>query len=332
MSLSEFSIIERLAQRASGARPDVCLGIGDDGAVVKVPQGMELVVSMDTIVEGVHFPSALEPRSIGHKALAVNLSDMAAMGAEPAWATMGLTLPESEPQWIEEFADGFFSLAERYSVALIGGDVTRGPLSVTVQMHGLVPVGMALQRSGAKVGDQIFVTGTLGDAGMGLWLAGNESAPLSDDGCQVMERLHRPEPRVWTGAALRGIASACIDISDGLLADLGHLLNASWVGATIFVDQLPRSDAYINLLEYLPADGGNDPYTIPLTAGDDYELCFTVPAAAHARLAKALEGAGVPCTVIGEIQAEKGVRCVKKDGEPYQPRGAGYQHFAGSQR
>ncbi|MEE8429442.1 MAG: thiamine-phosphate kinase, partial [Gammaproteobacteria bacterium] len=315
MPISEFSIIERFAQRVSNPRPDVRLGIGDDGAVVTVPAGMELVVSMDTIVEGVHFLPGTEPRLLGYKALAVNLSDLAAMGAEPAWATMALTLPESDTQWIEEFADGFFSLADRYSVALIGGDITQGPLTVTVQVHGFVPMGAALQRAGAKVEDHIAVTGTLGDAGMGLQMAKNQVSPVSDDNRYVINRWQCPEPRIGTGVALRGIASSCIDVSDGLLGDLGHVLNISGVGASIIVDKIPLSDAFKRLSERPHTHDKEDLYRLPLTAGDDYELCFTVPDAARARLAKALDLVGVQYTIIGRIRQGSGVSCVRNNGE-----------------
>ncbi len=327
MPISEFSIIERFAQRVSSPRPDVRLGIGDDGAVVAVPSGMELVVSMDTIVEGVHFLPGTEPRLLGYKAVAVNLSDLAAMGAEPAWATMALTLPESDSQWIEEFADGFFSLADQFSLALIGGDITRGPLTVTVQVHGFVPIGTALQRAGAKVGDHIAVTGTLGDAGMGLQMAKNQVSPLTDDHRYVLNRWQCPEPRIGIGVALRGIATSCIDISDGLLGDLGHVLSISGVGASIMVDQIPLSGAFRRLSAKLDANDEEDLYRFPLTAGDDYELCFTVPDAARARLSKVLDLIGAQYTVIGMIKKGSGVSCVRKDGQAYEPQGTGYQHF-----
>lgn len=327
MPISEFSIIERFSQRASHCRPDVRLGIGDDGAVVAVPSGMELVVSMDTIVEGVHFLLGTEPRLLGYKALAVNLSDLAAMGAEPAWVTMALTLPESDSQWIEDFADGFFSLADQYSLALIGGDITQGPLTVTVQVHGFVPAGAALQRAGAKVGDHIAVTGTLGDAGMGLQMAKIRGAPLTDDNRYVINRWQCPEPRIGAGVALRGIATSCIDISDGLLGDLGHVLKISGVGASIIVDRIPLSDEYKRLSEELYANDTEKYYRFPLTAGDDYELCFTVPDSARARLAKVLDLIGVQYTVIGMIQEGSGVSCVRENGKAYEPHGSGYQHF-----
>ncbi len=327
MPISEFSIIERFAQRASNCRADVRLGIGDDAAVVAVPSGMELVVSMDTLVEGVHFLPGTEPRLLGYKALAVNLSDLAAMGAEPAWATMALTLPESNSQWIEEFADGFFSLADQYSLALIGGDITQGPLTVTVQVHGFVPVGAALQRAGAKVGDHIAVTGTLGDAGMGLQMAKNQVSPLTDDHRYVINRWQCPEPRIGAGVALRGIATSCIDISDGLLGDMGHVLSISGVGASIIVDRIPLSDAFRRLSEKHYANDSKGLYHFPLTAGDDYELCFTVPDAAQARLAKVLDLIGVQYTIIGMIRKGSGVSCVRDDGQAYEPHGSGYQHF-----
>ena len=239
MALSEFDIIRYFFDRpqAADGRSDVLLGIGDDAAVVTVPDDHDLVLCMDTLVAGVHFPEDTSPGAIGHKALAVNLSDLAAMGAEPAWFTLSVTLPHADADWLAAFAQGMFRLADHYRVQLVGGDVTRGPLSVTVQAHGLVPRGRALRRSGAAVGDRIYVTGTLGDAGLALH-QGAEQAPA------LRQRLDYPSPRVEAGLALRGLASAAIDISDGLLADLGHLLEDGRQGAMLEVDDLPRSAGF----------------------------------------------------------------------------------------
>jgi len=320
MALSEFELIRRYFERpqAAGGRADVVLGIGDDAAIVTPPCDRDLVLCMDTLVAGVHFPVDTAPAAIGHKALAVNLSDLAAMGAEPAWFTLALTLPEADADWLAEFARGMFRLADDYGVQLVGGDVTHGPLSVTVQAHGLLPRGSALRRSGAAAGDRIYVTGTLGDAGLALRQGGQAPAALR-------QRLDYPSPRMESGQALLGLASAVIDISDGLLADLGHLLEVAGLGAEIRVDALPRSAGFLAAAG--PADIDPIYYDIPLTAGDDYELCFTVPPErcpeVEARLA-ALPG---NCTPVGVVEAEPGIRCRLADGGTWDAAGDGYQHF-----
>ncbi|MGD2111948.1 MAG: thiamine-phosphate kinase, partial [Gammaproteobacteria bacterium] len=241
MADSEFDIIRRYFMPRGAGRDDVIAGVGDDAAVLRVPAEHELVVCMDTLVGDVHFPQATAPNAIGHKALAVNLSDLAAMGAEPAWATLALTLPENDADWLEQFSRGFFALAERYNVQLIGGDITRGPLSVTVQAHGFVPGGKALRRAGARPGELVCVTGTLGDAALALRLADRAPALLR-------QRLDYPEPRVAAGIVLRDRASAVIDVSDGLLADLGHLLEADGLGAALRIGDLPRSAEFLKAL------------------------------------------------------------------------------------
>ncbi|MEN8106521.1 MAG: thiamine-phosphate kinase [Pseudomonadota bacterium] len=321
MALSEFELIQRYFdyQPAAGSRDDVVLGIGDDAAILAVPDDRDLVVCMDTLVTGVHFPESVTADAIGHKALAVNLSDLAAMGAEPAWFTLSLTLPDADSQWLELFAQGLFALADRYHVQLVGGDVTRGPLNITVQAHGLVPKGRALKRSGAAVGDRIYVTGTLGDAGLALQQGSTASAGLR-------QRLDYPEPRIDAGLALRGLVSACIDISDGLLADLGHLLAADGLGAILQVDDLPRSQDFLATMETL-GDSGNLSYNVPLSAGDDYELCFTVPPGQGAELESALAALPGSCTAIGVIEQGGGLRCQRQDGSIWQPAANGYQHF-----
>ncbi len=322
MALSEFNIIERYFTHQQKTDPAIVLGIGDDAAILHVPEGMELAVSMDTLVECVHFPAATHPADIGHKALAVNLSDMAAMSAEPRWATLALTLPESDESWLENFSKGFFNLADRYGVQLIGGDTTRGPLSITIQIHGLVPAGAALRRSAARPGDLIYVTGELGDAGLALLLLQEKISLSAEQAAHVMTRLNRPEPRVKEGLALRGIAHAEIDLSDGLAADLGHILDASGVGATLHMERLPLSPAVTSVLD--KAGGWN----LPLSAGDDYELCFTVPRENQAKLLEAMEQFSCRCTCIGVIEATPGLRCRLANGELFEPVRTGYQHFA----
>jgi thiamine-monophosphate kinase len=323
MSLTEFSLIEKYFAAQARKRADVATGIGDDAAVVDVPAGEQLVVAVDTLVAGVHFPLSATPADIGHKALAVNLSDLAAMGARPCWATLALTLPQADEAWVAEFAHGFFLLAERYQVELIGGDTTRGPLCVSVQIHGCVPRGQTLLRAGARVGEHIFVSGSLGDAGLALRLLQTQYACAEDQRAALDARLHRPEPRVALGEHLRGLASAAIDVSDGLLADLGHILERSGVGATVWVDRLPRSAAFRSCV--LPQTP--EWFELPLAAGDDYEICFTAApeqAAALQTLARELD---VPITAIGVIEADAGLRCRNDVGRSFEPARRGYEHF-----
>ncbi len=320
MAESEFDIIQYYFSGRQPGRTDVVAGIGDDAALLSVAPGSELVVCMDTLVAGVHFPESATAAAIGHKALAVNLSDLAAMGAEPAWATLSLTLPVSDPDWLKAFADAFFALADNHGVQLVGGDTTRGPLAVTVQAHGLVPAGQALRRRGARPGDRVYVTGTLGDAGLAL----HEGVSVSP-GLQAC--LDFPQPRIDAGVALRGQASAAIDISDGLLADLGHLLEYDGLGATLQVDVLPRSEEFRAGLQSLGAAGEALFYELPLAAGDDYELCFTVPEERCSEVERRLAEIDCACTVIGVIEKLPGIRCNRSSGEPYHPVLSGYQHF-----
>jgi thiamine-monophosphate kinase len=320
MSETEFDIIRRYFTRQPVKRREVLAGIGDDAAVLQLPSGRELLVCIDTLVAGVHFPEGTPAAAIGHKALAVNLSDLAAMGAEAAWATLALTLPEPDPGWLEAFAGGFFALAERHGVQLVGGDTTRGPLTVSVQAHGFTPHGQALRRAGARTGDRIYVTGTLGDAGLALRLRGAAAADLR-------ARLDYPEPRLQAGNQLRGLASAAIDISDGLLADLGHLLEDHGPGASLQIDALPRSGAFIAALQGMGAATTGLYYELPLSAGDDYELCFTAPEHCCAEVERRLNALPCGCTAIGTIEAQPGIRCFRQDGSSYQPAGTGYLHF-----
>lgn len=324
MSATEFEIIRRYFNRQQPQRDDVIAGIGDDAALLHVPADSELVVCMDTLVAGVHFPESTTAAAIGHKALAVNLSDLAAMGAAPAWATLSLTLPDSDPVWLEGFSQAFFRLADRHGVQLVGGDITRGPLSVTVQAHGFVPAGSALRRRGARAGERIYVTGTLGDAGLAL-----QSGVHADKALQ--QRLDYPEPRIAAGQVLRDHASAAIDISDGLLADLGHLLEAAGAdastGATINIDDLPRSTAFTEALKQLDLAQQAMFYELPLSAGDDYELCFTVPARSCGVMEAALSKQSIEFTAIGVIEEHPGIRCLTSNGDVYHPVTDGYQHF-----
>ncbi|TLX20923.1 thiamine-phosphate kinase [Thermomonas fusca] len=308
----EFDLIARIRQRAA-ARGDVVLGIGDDCALLLPPPGMQLAVTMDALNAGVHFPPETAPADIGWKALAVNLSDLAAMGAQPAWGTLSLSLPQGDPGFVDAFFDGFFALAAQHGFALVGGDTTRGPLSIAITAHGLVEPGRALRRDGARVGDDIWVSGTLGDAAGALrqWQAGAAMSPA------LQARLDRPTPRVALGRALRGIASSCIDVSDGLLADLAHLCRASGVGAEVDVDALPASAALRNAF---------DPDTrrvLQAAGGDDYELCFTAAPAQRAALRQLSATLALSLSCIGSVTAGTGVRC---DGVA--AGAGGYQHFA----
>ena len=320
MALAEFSLIERWFKRPAHA--SVALGIGDDCALLEVPAGQQLAVSIDTLVEGVHFFGDADPVALGHKALAVGLSDLAAMGAQPAWATLALTLPAVNDSWLEGFSRGLFALAEQHALQLVGGDTCRGPLSITLQLHGLLPSGQAITRSGARPGDGVWVTGWPGEAALALAARRGELSLEGDWRARLDDRLDRPQPRVAQGLALRGIASAAIDLSDGLRADLAHILERSGVGARLQHRLLPISAA---LRTHLDAEQARD---VVLTGGDDYELCFTVPVARETRLS-AIEtgpGGGVRLSRIGEIIAAPGLQCVDADGREC-PMPTGYRHF-----
>jgi thiamine-monophosphate kinase len=319
--MSEFELIDRIRKRNRVTRDDVVQGIGDDCARVIVPDGYELALTSDTLIAGVHFPHGTSAHAIGYKSLAVNLSDLAAMGAEPAWVTLALSMPEKDTIWLDQFAEGFYSLAEKYQVCLIGGDTTRGPLTITIQAHGFIPANKALLRSGARVGDYICVTGTLGDAGFELMKLEGKKQTVS-----AYNKLNYPIPRIETGIALREIASAAIDISDGLIADLGHVLQASDVGAGLKLEDIPLSPA---LME------DQDPgmmLQLALTAGDDYELCFTIPEQ-HIETVNALQyQLNLPFKHIGNIEKQKGLRIYRKDDQPLEIAANGYDHFSGKQQ
>jgi len=328
--MAEFDLIELIRDRCAHTRADVRVGIGDDAALLAVPQGQLLAVSTDTLVEGVHFPRDTAAFDIGWKALAVNLSDLAAMGASPAWASLALTLPAARRSWLAEFIDGFATLAGQFDVALVGGDTTQGPLSITVTVHGFVAEAGALRRDGARVGDGVFVTGTLGDAAAGLRCVGDsdrrgtaELAGLPTDArAQLIARLDRPSPRVAQGLVLCGRANACIDVSDGLLADLGHVCAASRVGALLLADRLPASSALLTL----PDDSQS--LLLQLTGGDDYELCFTASSAAEPDLLLDLARSGCAATRIGTIVSGSGVVVHDDSGAPIDVARVGWQHFA----
>lgn len=324
MTQSEFSLIDKYFKDRGIVRDDVTLAIGDDAAITNVPTGFQLITAVDTLVDAVHFPRDSQPFDIGYKALAVNLSDMAAMGAEPAWATLALTMPQVDDLWLQQFCDGFYSLAKAFNVQLIGGDTTQGPLSVTVQLMGLVPHGDALKRSGAQAGDRIFVSGTVGDAALGLQVHQQKlSLPnLSDEQKQsLLTRLHRPVPRIELGIALRNIASSAIDISDGLIADLNHILETSQVGATVHLEQAPVSETMQAL--------GNlvDHYAYAIGGGDDYELCFTVPESRIEEYLKLHQQLTIRVSEIGVVEKNTGLRLLNK-GVETEPPIKGFEHFS----
>ena len=298
-------------------------GIGDDAALLRPPHDQQLAVTTDLLVSGVHFFPDVDPESLGHKALAVNLSDLAAMGAEPAWFLLNLTLPEADTRWLERFCQGMFRLAREYNVQLVGGDTSRGPLAIAIEAHGFVPPSMTLRRSGAKAGDQIYVTGTLGDAALALQHRLGKLRLPERDLAAVAERLDRPTPRVREGMALRRIARGAIDISDGLVADLGHILERSQVGARVFLDRIPVSP---RCRSHLRQAG----WETVLAGGDDYELCFTVPRENIVALEKLQFSCGFQC--IGGIEQEPGLRIMDESGRPYHPQETGHDHFAESRK
>lgn len=317
--MAEFDWIAWLRNKAR--QPDagkgVVLGIGDDAALCDVPPGMQLVISTDTLVAGVHFPEDTRAEDIGYKALAVNLSDLAAMGAEPAWFSLAVTVPEMDMAWLQAFAHGVLELANEHAIALIGGDTTRGPLSITVTVHGFVPSGTALRRDAAKPGDDIWVTGSLGDAAAALQQIGTGLQSM-----KLRHRLDRPTPRVAAGLLIRGLANAAIDVSDGLAQDLGHILNASAVGAELELGRLPVSSS---LLEFHPDDETR--WRLQLAGGDDYELCFSASPKNAFAIEQALAGCGVSASVIGHIKADAGLQLLTPEGDALVLRKAGYQHF-----
>jgi len=318
--MSEFDLIDRLRQiictRPGSVSPRCVVGIGDDGAVLDVPADRHLVVCTDTLVEGVHFPASTEPAAVGHKALAVNLSDLAAMGARPAWFFMALTLPSENPGWLDSFALGMARLATDAAIELAGGDVTSGPLSVTVTALGWVEKGRALLRSGAKEGDLVVVSGRPGAAARALQdLKMGMEPDASDRNC-----LDFPVPRLQLGLSLHGLATACIDISDGLGADLGHLIEQSGVGAEIRLEKLPVPASLESLDE-------NQRLPLQISGGDDYELCFTIPVSSEASLAGIAAACDVELTVIGTITPRSGLIFKTADGRIYKPSRDGYKHF-----
>jgi thiamine-monophosphate kinase len=322
MAALEFELIKKYFQNLTDDDSSVSCGIGDDAAIIQIPQDMEVALSVDTLLENTHFPAKTDPFDIGYKALAVSLSDMAAMGAEPKWILLSISLPENDEVWLEKFSAGFLEIAMQHSVCLIGGDLSRGPLSITVQIQGLVPTGSALKRSGAQEGDLIYVTGALGDAGVGLDIIKGKLSLESKYEKYFINCLNRPEVYVDTGLRLRSIGSSAIDISDGLTADLGHILEASCVGAEIDMDKIPLSVAMQRCINDTTA------WNYALTAGDDYKLCFTAPADRQEQVFNVMEDISVPINCIGRITGEQGeLHCKNSEGNYFEPSGSPYAHF-----
>jgi len=322
--MGEFDLIDRyFAPGAPGAkrRTDVILGIGDDAALLRCPKGSDLVAAVDTLVAGRHFPEGSEPRSIGHRSLAVNLSDLAAMGATPAWATLALTLPSADARWLEGFSAGFMALAAAHGVELVGGDTTAGPLTVSVQILGQVDRGSALRRGGAQPGDILAVTGTLGDAGAGLALVtGRATAPDRVAGALLIKRFEYPTPRVQFGSDARGIASAAMDLSDGLAGDLPKFARASGLAAHVDVERLPLSEALRSVATL--AEGRE----WAIAAGDDYELLVAVSPQRFDELAAAAGRLNLTFTAIGELRRGTGVNWAL-EGRSFAAPARGYDHF-----
>lgn len=317
--LSEFDLIRRFFTRDTNHTD---LSVGDDAALMRLTPGMELAVSTDMLVAERHFFADADPRLLGRKCLAVNLSDMAAMGATPSWATLSLALPQADEAWLAAFADGFFEMAGQFGVDLVGGDTTRGPLNLCVTIMGEVPSGMALRRSGAQDGDDIWVSGTPGDAALALAHLQGRIALDAVDLVACLPALHDPQPRVALGEALLGLAHSAVDISDGLLADLGHILECSGKAAEIEFSALPASTV---LRRHLP---GEIARSCLLAGGDDYQLCFTAPPQQREAIATIGTRLGETLTRIGAIKAGSGVRVLDESGKEIHVGKAGFDHFA----
>lgn len=314
---SEFDLIQTYFNWQQSTET-VVKGVGDDGAVVRVPEGKQLVVTTDTLISGVHFPEQTSAHAIGHKSLAVNLSDLAAMGADPAWFTLAISMPEQDDQWLVDFSSGLKSLADEASIVLIGGDTTKGSLSISITAMGLADQADLLLRSAAKDGDSIYVTGQLGDAAAGLAMVQNRFSGAISESC--IQRLNYPKPRNFESQLIREYATACLDISDGFLADLGHILEASKLGAHIDLDCIPLSPELQRLDRQLALD-------YALRGGDDYELLFTVPQKIQAEFEQFIQHIGLICYCVGTMdQSVNGIVSLK--GGELKP--TGYNHFTGN--
>lgn len=327
MPLTEFDIIARYFQQ-SGLQAEaklhrnIPLGIGDDCALLNVPRGKQMAVSLDVLVEGVHFPQGADPARVAYRALAVNLSDLAAMGAEPLCFTLGLTLPQADEAWLQGFSEGLRECAQRFNCPLAGGNLTKGPLQIAIQVQGLVPSGKALLRSGAKAGHDVYVSGVTGRAGLTLdWWQGKCGEVDDAQREELLNAYYRPEPRLALGQALRGVASAAQDVSDGLLKDLAHIARASKVQITVDIAAIPLAGVLMALCT------STDVFRLALTAGDDYELVFSAPAGKKKAVAAAAKKAGVQVARIGKVEKGAGVTVLDLSRSPLEFTGAGYDHF-----
>lgn len=299
--MNEFSLIDTFFKKEALARADVIFGIGDDAACLEVPSGHYLLVSTDTLVADVHFLSTWDPYIIAWKALMVNISDMAAMAARPAWVTLALTLPTLDLNWLSRFSAGLHSALKQYNIALVGGDTTKGPLSITITIHGLAPMGKVIKRSGAKVGDSIWVSGELGAAAQAVKFLPSQEGIDSKDWSALLDKLYRPKPRVDLISLLQAYASSAIDLSDGLSGDLNHICEESQVGACLNLEKIPVHPLVKKYQKQHAID-------LALQGGDDYELCFTIPKANYSSFLQALKKENLTCYEIGAIEDEKGLR------------------------
>ncbi|EIG23431.1 thiamine-phosphate kinase [Haemophilus paraphrohaemolyticus] len=320
--MGEFDLIKRYFSRKS-LQNDVSLSVGDDCAITSIPSGYQLAITTDTLVEGTHFLPSISPADLAYKSVAVNLSDLAAMGATPTWMSLALTLPEIKEAWLAEFSQSLFAILDRYSVSLIGGDTTKGPLSITLTAQGFLPENQGLFRHQAKVGDWIFVSGFLGDSAAGLdLLLQNRKIENESDRYFIQRHLH-PTPRVELGLALRSFSCCALDISDGLLADLGHILERSQVGAEIYLENLPLSRHLCTQYEQTQAE------KFALTGGEDYELCFTVSEEKREEMEQVLRSQGIKVTCIGQILPEtSGLNLLKNGKKIALPTHIGFDHFS----
>jgi len=317
--MNEFKLIQHYFSRTSHSPDNILLSIGDDGAIVRSCINEDYVFTLDNLVEHYHFSANVSAHALGHKLAAVNLSDLAAMGAQPRYALLGLTLPKIEAQWMQDFSEGMFSLLNEFQVTLIGGNTTQGPLNLVMQLTGSIPSGLALRRSGSKRGDKIYVSGQLGAASFALYLQKTQQEP---ELCQrLMPFLTYPQPRVRLGCALRTLASSAIDISDGLLADLNHIMLASNVGARIELEKVPLFTGWEYFTPFEKV------INFALTGGDDYELCFTVPAHLEDKLKEIMQKNAFSCTCIGEMIDMPGIHLFYQQKKFPLPERLGYEHF-----
>mgnify|MGYP004468429697 FL=1 len=320
--MGEFDLIKRYFSRKS-LQNDVILSVGDDCAITSIPTGYQLAITTDTLVEGTHFLPSISPADLAYKSVAVNLSDLAAMGATPAWVSLALTLPEIKDEWLAEFSQSLFAILDRYGVSLIGGDTTKGPLSITLTAQGFLPENKGLFRHQAKVGDWIFVSGFLGDSAAGLDMLLKNSKIITESDRYLMQRHLRPTPRVELGLALRAFSCCALDISDGLLADLEHILERSQVGAEIYIENLPLSRHLCTQYEQTQAE------KFALTGGEDYELCFTVSEEKREEMENVLRSQGIKVTCIGQIlPATSGLNLLKNGKKMALPTHIGFDHFS----